>query len=46
LEEWRLEEAFDESRLPFKVEFQLLGGMSEEFRKRIETDFVLVQAGK
>jgi predicted nucleotidyltransferase len=42
-EEWRLEEAFDESRLPFKVEFQRLDGMSEEFRRRVEKDFVLVQ---
>jgi len=42
-EEWRLEEAFDESRLPFKVEFQRLDSMSEEFRKRVEKDFVLVQ---
>ena len=46
LEEWRLEEAFDESRLPFKVEFQRLDGMSEDFRRRVEKDFVLVQAGK
>ncbi|HWZ49906.1 MAG TPA: nucleotidyltransferase domain-containing protein [Granulicella sp.] len=45
LEEWKLEEAFDESRLPFKVEFQRLDGMSEEFRRRIEPDFVVVQAG-
>lgn len=45
-EEWKLEEAFDESRLPFKVEFQLLGGMSEDFRRRIERDFVIVQSGE
>lgn len=46
LEEWKLEEAFDESRLPFKVEFQRLSEMSEEFRRRIEKDFILVQAGR
>jgi predicted nucleotidyltransferase len=45
LEEWHLEEAFDESRLPFKVEFQRLDAISEAFRRRIEQDFVLLQAG-
>jgi nucleotidyltransferase substrate binding protein (TIGR01987 family) len=36
--------AYDESRLPFKAEFQRLDGMSKEFRRRVEKDFVLVQA--
>jgi uncharacterized protein len=44
-EEATLDEAFDESRLPFKVEFQRLEAMSEEFRSRIEKDLVVVQAG-
>ena len=44
LQAWKLEEAFDESRLPFKVEFQRLEDLSEEFRRRIEEDFVVVQS--
>ena len=43
LEAWGLEEAFDESRLPFRVEFQHEAELSAEFRERIEKDFVAVQ---
>lgn len=42
LEEWKLEEAFDESLLPFRVEFRHESELSEEFRGRIEEDFVVV----
>jgi predicted nucleotidyltransferase len=45
-EEAKLDEAFDESRLPFKVEFQRLVAMSEEFRNRIEKDLLVLQAGE
>lgn len=41
----RLAEEFDESSLPFKVdvvELGKLGKVEEEFRKRIERDFVVV----
>jgi len=43
LEAWKLEEALDESRLPFRVEFQHESAVSAEFRERIEKDFVVVQ---
>lgn len=43
LESWRLEEAFDESRLRFRVQFQYLDNLSAEFRQRVEKDFVVVQ---
>jgi uncharacterized protein len=43
LQAWGLEEAFDESRLPFRVEFQHEAELSAEFRERIEKDFVVVQ---
>jgi predicted nucleotidyltransferase len=42
-EAWNLEEALDESRLPFRVEFQHESALSAEFRERIEKDFVVVQ---
>ncbi len=45
LEHANLVDAFDESRLPFKVEFQERERVREEFRDRIEPDLVLVQAG-
>ncbi len=45
LEHANLVDAFDESRLPFKVEFQELERIRVEFRERIEPDLVLVQAG-
>jgi predicted nucleotidyltransferase len=45
LEAWGLEEAFDESRLPFRVEFQHEAELSAEFRERVEKDFVVVQGG-
>jgi hypothetical protein len=41
-EAWKLEEALDESRLPFRVELQ--SALSAEFRARIEKDFVVVQS--
>lgn len=44
-EAWGLEEALDESRLPFRVEFQHESALSAEFRERIEKDFVVVQGG-
>ncbi len=40
---WRLEEALDESRLPFRVELQHESTLNKEFRERIEKDFVVVQ---
>jgi len=45
LEAWELEEAFDESLLPFRVEFQHESELSEDFRGRIEKDFVVLQSG-
>ena len=42
-EAWKLEEALDESRLPFRVEFQHESAVGAEFRQRIEKDFVVVQ---
>jgi predicted nucleotidyltransferase len=42
-EAWKLEEALDESRLPFRVELQHESAVSVEFRERIEKDFVVVQ---
>jgi uncharacterized protein len=41
-EAWKLEEALDESRLPFRVEIQHESAVSAEFRGRIEGDFVVV----
>ena len=38
-----LREAFDESRLPFKVDVAELGSLTPEFRSRIEGDLVLLQ---
>jgi predicted nucleotidyltransferase len=38
-----LADDFDESLLPIKVDVVELDGMSEEFRRRVEKDFVLVQ---
>jgi predicted nucleotidyltransferase len=38
-----LEEALDESRLPFKVDVVQLATLTPEFRKRIEPEMVLVQ---
>jgi len=38
-----LEEAFDESPLPIKVDMVELGLVDAEFRERIEKDFVVVQ---
>ena len=35
-----LEEAFDESLLPFKVDLVELGAVSADFKRRIEADFV------
>jgi predicted nucleotidyltransferase len=43
LESAELEEAFDESPLPIKVDVVELGLVSAEFRERIEKDFVVVQ---
>ena len=40
-----LEEDFDESSLPIKVDVVQLGTITPEFRARIEKDFVLVQEG-
>ena len=45
LEAWKLEEAFDESRLPFRVEVQHEAEISAEFRARIAGDFVVLQGG-
>jgi len=42
-EAWKLEEALDESRLPFRVELQHESAVSADFRERIEKDFVVVQ---
>jgi predicted nucleotidyltransferase len=42
-EAWKLEEALDESRLPFRVELQHESGLNADFRQRIEKDFVVVQ---
>ncbi len=39
-----LADAFDESRLPIKVDVVELGSVDADFRERIEKDFVLVQA--
>lgn len=38
-----LDEAFDESRLPFKVDIVDLATVTPQFRARIAPDFVLVQ---
>ena len=38
-----LREAFDESRLPFKVDVAVLGSLTTEFRSRILDDLVLLQ---
>lgn len=38
-----LDEALDESRLPFKVDVVAFAALTPEFRTRIEPDFVLVQ---
>jgi predicted nucleotidyltransferase len=38
-----LEEALDESRLPFKVDIVQLATLTPEFRARIEPELVLVQ---
>ena len=38
-----LHEAFDESRLPFKVDLADLATLASDFRARIEPDLVLVQ---
>jgi len=40
-----LEQDFDESLLPMKVDVVELDEVSAEFRARIEKDFVVVQAG-
>ena len=45
VEHANLVDAFDESRLPFKVELQEWEQVCAEFRARIEPDLVLVQAG-
>jgi predicted nucleotidyltransferase len=37
-----LDEAFDESRLPFKVDVVQLATLTPEFRKRIEPEMVLL----
>jgi uncharacterized protein len=42
-EEVRLEEAFDESLLPFKVDFAQLARLAPDFRARIEPEMVVVQ---
>ena len=44
-ESYGLEEDFDESSLPIKVDVVQLGAITPEFRARIEKDFVLVQDG-
>ncbi len=46
VEAWKLEEAFDESRLPFRVEFRHDSDISAEFRARVEKDFAVVQGGE
>jgi len=38
-----LEEALDESRLPFKVDIAELSSLTPEFRARIQDELVLVQ---
>ncbi len=38
-----LDEAFDESRLPFKVDVTQMAWLTPEFRARIEPEMVLVQ---
>jgi len=38
-----LDEALDESRLPFKVDLVQTAGLTPEFRARIEPELVLVQ---
>lgn len=38
-----LDEALDESRLPFKVDVVSLASLAPEFRARIEPDLVLIQ---
>jgi len=40
----KLEEALDESRLPFKVDVVQLATLTPEFRARIEPEMVLVMA--
>jgi uncharacterized protein len=42
---WELEEALDESLLPYKVDLTFIDDLSEDFRRRIEPDFVLLQDG-
>lgn len=44
-ESYGLEEDFDQSSLPIKVDVVQLGLISSEFRARIEKDYVLVQEG-
>lgn len=39
-----LDEALDESRLPFKVDVVSLDALTPEFRAHIEPDFVLIQS--
>ena len=39
-----MEEALDESRLPFKVDVVSLDALTPGFRARIEPDFVLIQS--
>lgn len=39
----KLEEALDESRLPFKVDVAQMAWLTPEFRKRIEAEMVLLQ---
>jgi hypothetical protein len=41
-----LEEALDESRLPFKVDVVQAATLTPEFRARIERDLVLLQESK
>jgi predicted nucleotidyltransferase len=41
---WELEHALDESLLPFKVDVVYLEDLGDEFRRRIERDFVMLQA--
>lgn len=41
-----LEEALDESRLPFKVDVVELSRLAPEFRAHIEPDLVLLQAAE
>jgi len=43
---WELEEALDESLLPYKVDLIFLDDVGEDFRRRIEPGLILVQRGK